>query len=153
MARKPLRSTTGELSSGHETVPRMAGAYPHRYVDGDHLWMLILSVEKEFHARAPYESDDERRPNSLRLVAVDCLERMGKRKQRAVLTDLIERNQSLRVERTENEIFRCASTPDDYASDLICAVVEQVLRRNQAVREEDDRRLALSAESAGELEK
>jgi hypothetical protein len=128
----------------------MAGA--HRFVDGDSLWTLILSVEKEFHARGPYELDDERLPNSLRLVAVDCLERMGKRKQRAVLTDLIERNPSLCVERTENDIFRYASTPVDYMADLICAVVEQVLRRNRAVRDEDERRLALSAETAGELE-
>jgi len=128
----------------------MAGA--HRYVDGDSLWALILSVEKEFHARGPYELDDERLPNSLRLVAVDCLERMGKRKQRAVLTDLIERNPSLCVERTENDIFRYASTPGDYTADLICAVVEQVLRRNTAVRDEDDRRQALLAETAGELE-
>jgi hypothetical protein len=125
----------------------MAGA--HRYVDGDSLWSLILSVEKEFRARAPYdELEDERRPNSLRLVAVDCLERMGKRKQRSVLTDLIERNPSLSVERPENDIFRYAATPVDYMADLICAVVEQVLRRNRAVRDEDDLRLALSAESA-----
>jgi hypothetical protein len=128
----------------------MVGA--QRYVDGDSLWALILSVEKEFHSRAPYELDDERHPNSLRLVAVECLERMGKRKQRAVLTDLIERNPSLCVERTENDIFRYASTPIDFTADLICAVVEQVLRRNQAVRDEDDRRLALLAEPASELE-
>jgi hypothetical protein len=147
LASKPPPST-GELSSGHETVPPMAGA--HCYVDGDGLWSLILSVEKEFHARAPYdELDDERRPNSLRLVAVECLERMGKRKQRAVLTDLIERNPSLCVERPENDLFRYASTPVDYVADLICAVVEQVLRRNEAIRHEDDLRLALSAESAG----
>jgi|GEM_PF-6896034 len=126
----------------------MAGAY--RYVDGDSLWSLILSVQKEFHARLPYELDEEGRPNSLRLIAVDCLERMGKRKQRAVLTDLIERNPSLRVEGTEKGIFRYASTPDDYIADLICAVVEQVLRRDWAVRDEDDRRLALSAESLAE---
>jgi hypothetical protein len=128
----------------------MAGA--DRYVDGDSLWKLILSVEKEFHARIHYELDDERRPDSLRLVAVECLERMGKRRQRAVLTDLIERNPSLRVERTEDHLFRHASTPDDYVADLISAVVEQVLRRNRVVRDEDDRRLALLAESAGELE-
>ena len=36
----------------------MAGA--DRYVDGDSLWKLILSVEKEFHARIHYELDDER---------------------------------------------------------------------------------------------
>ncbi len=124
----------------------------HRYVEGDSLWTLILSVEKEFHARVFTEPDDERRPNSLRLIAVDRLERMGKRKQRAVLTDLIERNPSLCVERTENDIFRYASAPVDYVADLICAVVEQVLRRNRAIRDEDDRRLALLAESAGELE-
>jgi hypothetical protein len=125
----------------------------HRYVEGESLWRLILSVEKEFHARAISELDGERRPSSLRLVAVECLERMGKRRQRAVLTDLIERNPSLRVERTEEDhLFRHASTPDDYAADLISAVVEQVLSRNQAVRDEDDRRLALLAESTGELE-
>jgi len=124
----------------------------HRYVEGDSLWTLILRVEKEFHARIPYELDDERRPDSLRLVAVECLERMGKRRQRAVLTDLIERNPSLRVERTEDHLFRHASTPDDYVADLISAVVEQVLRRNRAVRDEDNRRLALLAESAGDLE-
>ncbi|HEV2945169.1 MAG TPA: hypothetical protein VGX26_08655 [Solirubrobacteraceae bacterium] len=128
----------------------MAGTY--RYVDGDSLWSLILSVQKEFHARPPYELDDERHPNSLRLVAIDCLERMGKREQRAVLTDLIERNPSLCVERTENDIFPYASAPVDYVADLICAVVEQVLRRNEVVRDEDDWRLALSAESLGELE-
>jgi len=124
----------------------------HRYVEGDSLWTLILSVEKEFHMRAVTTPSDERRPDSLRLIAVDRLERMGKRRQRAVLTDLIERNPSLRVERTEDHLFRHASTPDDYVADLISAVVEQVLRRNQAVRDEDDRRLALLAESAGELE-
>jgi hypothetical protein len=124
----------------------------HRYVEGDSLWTLILGVEKEFHARVFAEPDGERRPNSLRLIAVDRLERMGKRKQRAVLTDLIERNPSLCVERTENDIFRYASAPVDYVADLICAVVEQVLRRNRAIRDEDDRRLALLAESAGELE-
>jgi hypothetical protein len=129
----------------------MLGA--QRYVDGDSLWTLILSVEEEFHARgATCELDDERHPNSLRLVAGDCLERMGKRKQRAVLIDLVERNPSLCVERTENDIFRYASTPIDFTADLICAVVEQVLRRNRAVRDEDDRRLALSAEAASELE-
>jgi hypothetical protein len=128
----------------------MAGTY--RYVDGDSLWSLILSVQKEFHARVPYELEDERSPNSLRLVAVDCLERMGKRKQRAILTDLVERNPALRVEGTERDIFRYASTPDDYIADLICAVVEQVLRRDRAVRDEDDRRLALSAESLAEPE-
>jgi hypothetical protein len=77
---------------------------------------------------------------------------MGKREQRAVLTDLIERNPSLCVERTENDIFPYASAPVDYVADLICAVVEQVLRRNEVVRDEDDWRLALSAESLGELE-
>lgn len=77
---------------------------------------------------------------------------MGERRQRAVLTDVIERNPSLRVEHTEDHLFRHASTPDDYMADLISAVVEQVLRRNRAVRNEDDRRLALLAESAGELE-
>lgn len=69
---------------------------------------LILSVEKEFHTRAFTEPDDERRPDSLRLIAVDRLERMGKRRQRAVLTDIIERNPSLRVERTEDHLFRHA---------------------------------------------
>lgn len=128
----------------------MAGAY--RFVDGDSLCGFILNVRDEFLARIPYELDDERQPNSLRLVALDHLESRSTDEQLAILKDLIDGNPGLAVERTDDDIFRHAAVAVDYISDLLCAVVEQILRRDNDIREQDDERLALSAESLAELE-
>ncbi len=123
-----------------------------RFVDGDSLCGFILSVRKEFLVRIPYELDDERRPNCLRLVALDQLESRDTNEHLAILKDLIDLNPGLAVERTDDEIFRHAAVASDYISDLVCAVVEQILRRDEHIREQDDERLALSAESLAELE-
>jgi hypothetical protein len=126
----------------------MAGAY----VDGDSLWGLIWSVRDEFLARIPYELDEARRPNSLRLVALDVLEGRTTDEQLDILRDLIDLNPALVVAGNRDETFEHADTPSDYILDLVSAVAAQVLGRDSALREEDQRRLALSAESVAELE-
>jgi hypothetical protein len=128
----------------------MDGTY--RFVDGDSLCGFIFSVREEFLAHIPYELDEERRPNCLRLVALDHLESRSTNEQLAILKDLIDLNPALAVERTDEDVFRHAATAGDYIADLVCAVVEQILRRDQDIREQDDDRLALSAESLAELE-
>ncbi|HEX4116585.1 MAG TPA: hypothetical protein VHY18_12010 [Solirubrobacteraceae bacterium] len=128
----------------------MAAGY--RFVDGDSLCGFVFSVREEFLARIPYELDEERRPNCLRLVALDCLESRNTNEQLAILTDLLDLNPALAVERTDEDIFRHAATVGDYIADLVCAVVAQILRRDECIREKDNERLALSAESLAELE-
>jgi hypothetical protein len=122
-------------------------ARAHHFIDGDTLGTFILGVRKEFCARIPYELDEEPRPNCLRLVALDELEARSTREQLAILKDLLDLNPALVVERAEEDIFPYASTAGDYIIDLVCAVAEQILHRDEAIREEDYRRIALSAES------
>jgi hypothetical protein len=128
----------------------MVGTY--RFVDGDSLCEFILSVREDFLGRIPYELDDERRPNRLRLVALDQLEARSTSEQLAILKDLLDVNPVLAVERTEEDIFAHSALVGDYISDLVCAVAEQVLRRDKDIRGEDNRRIALSAESLADLE-
>jgi hypothetical protein len=126
----------------------MAGAY----VDGDSLWDLIWSIRDEFLARIPYELDEARRPNSLRLVALDVIEGKTTDEQLEILRDLIDVNPALVLMGSRDQIFEHADAPADYILDLVSAVAAQVLGRDAALRDEDERRLALSAESVAELD-
>jgi hypothetical protein len=129
----------------------MSGAY--RYVDGADLQRLILEIRTEFLARLPYGSDDMQRPNSVRLVAIDIFEGKTADQQLSVLRDLLEVNPGLTIAREDDrDIFEYSDTPAAYLTDLVCEVVCQVLDRDPTIRDEDDRRMARSAESADERE-
>jgi hypothetical protein len=122
------------------------------YVEGVDLADLILEVRSEFFARLPYELDDTRRPNSVRLVAIDVFEERSIDEQLAVVRDLIDANPAFTVARPEDrDIFAYADTAADYLTDLVCEVVWQVLGRDPSIREEDVRRVQLSIESSEEL--
>ncbi len=140
----------GSVLPGCQASQPVLGGY--RYVDGDSLWEFILSVRDDFLRRIPYELDDERRPNRLRLVALDQLEARSTSEHLAILRDLLDVNPALAVERAEGDVFAHSALASDYICDLVCAVAEQVLRRDEGIRGEDDRRMALSAESLAELE-
>jgi hypothetical protein len=122
------------------------------FVDGDSLWSIILRVREEFLARAPYELDETRRPNSIRLVALDIVESKTTDEQLAVVRDLIDLNPALIIARNGQDIFQHSDTPGAYIEDFVCAAVCQVLSRDKSIHDEDERRLALSAESASEVE-
>jgi hypothetical protein len=128
----------------------MPGSYA--YVDGAHLTSLVLEVRDQFFARLPYELDDDRRPNSVRLVAVDVFDGKSTEEQFLVLRDLIDANHGLIVTRENPEIFAYSDTPAAYVADLVCEIVRQILGRDPVVQNEDQRRLALAAESAAELD-
>jgi hypothetical protein len=117
------------------------------YVEGADLVGLILEIRAEFLARRPCANDDARRPNSLRLVAVDVLEGKSTDEQLAVLRDLLDANGALVVrqeEDDEHDIFEYADTPAAYLTDLVCAICRQILLRDPTLSEEDRRRERLS---------
>jgi hypothetical protein len=95
--------------------------------------------------------DDTRRPNSLRLVALDVFEGKSTSDQVAVMRDLIETDPSFSIAR-DRDIFEYADTVGAFITDFVCEFVGQVLSRDPSIRAEDDRRSALSAESIEELE-
>jgi hypothetical protein len=149
LARKSPQSSEVSAAPGKTTAVVARG---YGFVDGDSLWSLILEVREEFLARDPYELDETRRPNSIRLVALDVQESKTTEEQLAVLRDLIDLNPSLIVARNGEDIFQHADSPGTYVDDLVCAVVCQVLDRDQSMRDENARRLALSADSVTEIE-
>jgi hypothetical protein len=124
----------------------------YTYVDGASLGSLVWQVRDEFETRLPYELDETRRPNSLRLTAIDVFEGKSTYEQLQVLRDLMDVNPSLIVTRDSDDIFVHSDTPATYITDLVCEVVRQILVRDPAIRDEDQRRLHLSAESAAELD-
>jgi hypothetical protein len=128
----------------------MSGAYT--YVEGADLVGLILEVRDEFLARLPYELDEARRPNSIRLVAIDVFTGKSTDEQLAVMRDLLDANAGLTVRNSGREVFPYAESPADYMKDLVCQVVYQILTRDPAFQSEDDRRIAASVESVEELE-
>lgn len=129
----------------------MPSAYS--YVDGAALADLILDVRKDFVARLPYELDETRRPNAVRLVAIEVFEERSVDERVAVVRDLMVSNSGLRIERdTERDMLEYADTAEDCITDLVCEVVCQVLGRDPSIREENERRLALSAESIEDLD-
>lgn len=128
----------------------MPGSYT--YVDGAHLGALLLQVREQFLARPPYEPDGTRRPNSVRLVAIGVIADKSTDERLAVLSDLIGANPALVVERDASDVFAYADTPATYVTDLICAVVCQILARDPSIRLEDEWRVALADESGDVLE-
>jgi hypothetical protein len=113
----------------------------YSYVDGDELTSLALDVRREFLHRPPCSPDDARRPNSVRLVALDLIERRSTHQQLSALADLIDRNPGLTVTRDEDrDIFEHSDTPANFVADLICEVIWQILARDSEIREEDQRR-------------
>lgn len=129
----------------------MSTAYS--YVAGDNLWRLILRVREDFVARGPYEDDETRHPNSIRLVAIETFEDKTTDEQLAVLRDVIEANPGLIVEHEQNrDVFEYSDTVASYITDLICHVVCQIVARDPDIRLEDNRRRALVLEAAKELD-
>jgi hypothetical protein len=129
----------------------MPGAYT--YVDGANLVGLILEVHDEFLARLAYDPDDARRPNSLRLVAIDVFEGKPLDDQLLVIRDLMAADASLSIMRDEkDDAFTYSHTAGDYMTDLVCQVVYQVLSRNPRIRSEDERRMELAIEFAEALD-
>jgi|SRR3984957_13242386 len=125
----------------------------YSYVAGDDLWRLILRVREDFVARCPYEEDETRRPNSIRLVAIETFEDNTTDEQLAVLRDLIEANPGLIVEHAQNRnVFEYSDTAASYITDLVCHIVCQVVARDSDIRLEDDRRRALVIEAANDLD-
>ena len=119
--------------------------FAYSYVDGDELTSLALEVRGEFLRRPPYSLDDTRRPNSVRLVALDLLESRTTRQQLSVLADLIERNPKLTLAPAhDHDIFEYSDTPATYVADLICEVIWQILTRDAEIREEEQRRCGTS---------
>jgi hypothetical protein len=89
----------------------------------------------------------------VRLVAIDVFEGKTADQQLSVLRDLLEVNPGLTIAREDDrDIFEYSDTPVAYLTDLVCEVVCQVLDRDPTIRDEDDRRMALSAKSADERE-
>jgi hypothetical protein len=127
----------------------MRGTYT--YVDGANLVELILEVRAEFLRRLPYELDDSRRPNSVAQVAVPIVEDLPPRERLLILGE-IDASAMMLCDFDPATVFEHASTPADCLTDLTCAVVAHVLRRDHAIRCEDDRRMQLAAESLAELE-
>jgi hypothetical protein len=123
------------------------------YVNGADLARFVLEVRDEFVGRLPFGSDDTRRPNSVRLVAIDVFESKTTDEQLSVLRDLIEADHELVLAREDDrDVFEYSDTPAAYVTDLVCEVVCQILARDPSIRAEDDRRLALAVDCAEELD-
>ena len=112
------------------------------YIDGDALVDFILHVRGAFlepHA----DLDDDDRPNSVHLVAIEAFEARSTDAQLAIVRDLLDANPGLVVERNRPDMFRYADTPAAYLTDLVCEVTYQVLARDPSIDAEHHRRLAL----------
>jgi hypothetical protein len=122
----------------------------YSYVDGAELACLALEVRGEFIARPPYGADDTRRPNSVRLVAVEVIEGKTTDQQLSVLADLLDANPGIVISRDDDrDIFQYSDTPATYLTDLICEVVCLILARDPSIRKEDSRRTALALRGRG----
>jgi hypothetical protein len=128
----------------------MLGSYT--FVEGAGLSELILKVTDEFWRRLPYDLDEDRRPNSVHSVVIDEFEGLSVAERLAVLEDLMVGNADLVIARRADEVFVHADVARTYLTDLVCEVVRQVLLRNDAIRDEDARRVAMAAGSLDELE-
>jgi hypothetical protein len=125
----------------------------YSFIEGGDLVDLILEVREEFLGRTPYDLDDARQPNSVRLVALAVLEDRSNEVRARIIGDLDVVELDLRLADVEpSEVFAQAATPREYLTDLVCEVVSQVLRRDEYIRSEDHRRLQLAAASSAELE-
>jgi hypothetical protein len=123
----------------------------YSYVEGADLARFVLEVRDEFVSRLPFGSDDTRRPNSVRLVAIDLLVSKTTDEQLAILRDLIDANHGLVLTREDDrDVFEYSDTPGAYVADLVCEVVCQILDRDPSIRDEDDRRLALAIDCVEE---
>lgn len=123
----------------------------YSYVEGADLARFVLEVRNEFVSRLPFGSDDTRRPNSVRLVAIDLLASKTTDEQLAILRDLIDANHGLVLTREDDrDVFAYSDTPGAYLADLVCEVVCQILGRDPSIRDEDDRRLALAIDCVEE---
>ena len=111
---------------------------------------LILEVRREFVHRTPRGHDDELRPNSVRLVALDVFEGKPAGEQALVVVDLLEADSGLALGRDHSDLFRYADTAGDYLADLVCEVVYTVLARDPTIRLEDKRRIELAAAEASD---
>lgn len=126
---------------------------PCTYVDGADLVSLILDVRSQFVNRLPYELDAMRRPNTVRLVAVEAFDERSPADQAAVIRDLMHENRRLTfTRRTASDIFCHSTTVADYVVDLVCEAVCEVLLRDPLIREETERREALALESREECD-
>jgi hypothetical protein len=83
-------------------------------------------------------------PNSVRLIAIEVLGQFDASDRALILSDLLELNPELFLERDVEDIFVAASTPSDFLTDVICEVAAQPLRRDPKVHAEDELRLALA---------
>jgi hypothetical protein len=120
----------------------------YTYVDGSSLVGLILEVRDEFLARSPFDGRAGRRPNSVQAVAIDIYGGKQVDARLEVLRDLMERNGDLVLDRVADEMFVYSDTAPTYLTDLVCAVVGQVLLRDPTISTEDARRIALAGEGS-----
>jgi hypothetical protein len=122
----------------------------YSYVDGATLGRFLLDVRDEFWMRLPHDDDHVRRPNSIRLVAIDVLEGKTSAERLSILSELIDANPELIVLREDDrDIFEYSDTPAAYVTDLICEVTRQILVRDPTLRDEDGRRLARAIRPIG----
>jgi hypothetical protein len=145
MGRRPKRVVAGQIERG------VAVYNAYTYVDGDTLTGLILEIREQFWMRPPHEHDDFRRPSSVRQVAIDVFERRSTEARLSVVRDLIVANGGFALGDRVEHLFETADTPADYLTDLVCAVVQDVLRRDPDVAAESERREAMAAESLSAL--
>ncbi len=127
----------------------MSSAY--NYLEGVAFVDLLLEVREEFLTRMSH--GDGTGPNSLRLVATDVFEGKTTDEQLSVWRDLLEENPMLIVTRDDDrDLFEHSDAPATYLTDLTSEVICQILYRDQSIRDEDDRRMALAVELTDELD-
>ncbi len=116
------------------------GAYTS--VKGAALASLVHETRSTFLASPRVAAYDPQLPNSLRLVALEAFASKAKSDKLHILSDAIDADTDLPIERDATEIFVHASTAGAYLEDLVCEIVCQELYKDAVVRTEDTSRYA-----------
>jgi hypothetical protein len=129
------------------TAPTAKGGFvpaTYTYVEGTALASFLLDVRALFVSLPPHDGCESARPNSVRFVALSRFERLSRAQRSELVSELLEFNGELHLNRCPDAIFLSASAPGHYVTDVVCEVACQVLRGDAAIHAEDELRLALT---------
>jgi hypothetical protein len=116
--------------------------------DGAALHGLVQNVLETFLRSEPVATDDPSRPNSIRATTLSVLEAKSPSERRAIVVDVDEATEPYLIHLDPLATFVQATTPRDYVTDLICAVVYEHLVTDDEIRLQDEQRRKLAADAA-----